>query len=357
MDWAVIMAGGAGTRFWPASRLERPKQLLSFGGSESLLEATVSRIAKAIPHQRIIILTQEKQVKAIKKILPKIPQKNYVIEPVGRNTAPAIGLAAHIINKRDPKAVMACFPSDHIINKPAQFVKALKVAFAEARKGEKHLTFGIVAKSPETGFGYIERAKLDKKTKGFSVYKVKRFTEKPSLARAKQFVKTKKYYWNSGMFVWKADWLIDSFATLQPKMNNQLKKITEHYGKAAWKKTLSNSYPKINSISIDYAIMERAKNVCVIPIDCGWSDLGSWTSFSEMWPKDKQGNASPQGVLAINSHENIVQGNKKLVALVGVNDLVVIESEDAILVTHKDYVQDIRKVTDELKRKKMNKYL
>ncbi len=357
MNWAVIMAGGAGTRFWPASRLRKPKQLLSFGSKKTLIEETVSRIRSTIPPERIIILTQEVQLKEIKKVLPQIPSKNFVVEPVGRNTAPAIGLGASIIYKRDPNAVMVCLPADHIISQKTEFLKVLSAGIQTAKSNQCHVTFGIVAKTPETGFGYIERGKKAEAIKGTPVYKVKRFVEKPNLAKAKRFVQTRRYYWNSGMFVWKVSLLLEELQKYQPALSKGLSQIANQIGKKSFKTKLKQLYPKLKSISIDYALMEVAKNVFVIPGDFGWSDVGSWTAFDGLWPKDKDRNASIQKIVSIESGKNIVHGNSKLVALVGVSDLIVVESEDAILVASKDRAQDIRKVIDELKRKKMEYYL
>ena len=351
MNWALIMAGGAGTRFWPASRLARPKQLLPIQSSKSLIQETVERIQPLIPAKRMIILTQKKQYKSIRKALPQIPGKNFVVEPVGRNTAPALGLGAFIVSRRDPGAVILCTPADQIILSRKKFLKTVQEGIRAADSGNCHVTFGIPPTRPETGFGYVERAERMFSRNGISVFKVKRFIEKPDLKRARKFLKSGKFFWNSGIFVWRATWLLSELAKYQPVLYRKLEQASRSI------RTLQKIYPSVESISIDYALMESAKNVRMIPGDFGWSDIGSWSAFEHIWPKDSAKNASPGRLIAVESSGNIVDGDSKLVALLGVKDLVVISAQDAVLVARKDKVQDVRKVIDILRKQKMEKYL
>lgn len=348
MNWALIMAGGQGTRFWPASRLRRPKQLLSVISSKSLIQETVSRIKSFIPPKRIVILTQREQLAGIRKALPEIPSKNFIIEPVGRNTAPALGLGALRVSRRDSDAVILALPADQIIQNKKRYLRAIKAGIETARSGNVHVTFGIPPRSPETGFGYIERGTVTEKSRGISVYQVKRFVEKPDLKKAREFLKSGRFYWNSGMFVWRAAWLLASFKKHQPILFRKLLQS---------EKSLSKIYPTLPSISIDYALMESASNVRMIPGDFGWSDVGSWSAFEHIWPKDKLRNVSRGRLIAIDSSGNIVDGNSKLVALLGVKDLVVVSAGDAVLVAQKDKVQDVRKIIDILKKQKLTQYL
>lgn len=352
MNWALIMAGGAGTRFWPASRIQRPKQLLSVLSDKSLIQETVARIKPIIPENRILVLTQKQQLGLIRKALPRIPKENFVVEPVGRNTAPALGLGALVACGRDREAMILCLPADQIVLDQKKFVKAVRAGIEIARSGQCHVTFGIPPRAPETGFGYIERGAASGKQNGIPVYEVKRFVEKPDLNRAKKYLKSGKFFWNSGIFVWKADWLLRELAKHQPVLFRKLKQAS------ASARSLEKIYPKIQSISIDYALMEHAANVRVLPGDFGWSDIGSWSAFEHIWPKDVLKNASrSQSLVAVESSGNIVDGDSKLVALVGVKDLVVVSTTDAILVAHKDKVQDVRKVIDTLRKQKQEQYL
>ncbi len=350
MNWVLIMAGGAGTRFWPASRLERPKQVLKVNSSKPLIRETVDRVLSVVPKNRILVLTQKRQFSAIKKALPGIPSKNFIIEPVGRNTAPALGLGALTAFRRDPQAVVACLPSDQIIRDKNKFVKVLRTGIETAKAGTVHVTFGIPPRSPETGFGYIERGAAAGKKSGIPVFNVKRFVEKPDFKTAQKYVKSGRFFWNAGIFVWNAKFLISELKKYQPEIYGKLQKIRNE-------KDLRKIYPSIAAISIDYAVMEKAKNVRVIPGDFGWSDIGSWSAFETIWKKDPAKNAVRGKVVTVDSTGNIVDGDSKLVALVGVRDLVVVSTEDAILVSRKDKVQDVRKVIDILRKQKQEKYL
>ncbi|MBI4972150.1 MAG: mannose-1-phosphate guanylyltransferase [Candidatus Omnitrophica bacterium] len=351
MNWALIMAGGAGTRFWPASRLARPKQLLPILKSRSLIQETVSRISLLIPPSRMIILTQAKQIDLIRKALPQIPKRNFIVEPVGRNTAPALALGALVVNHRDPKAVIFCAPADQLVIDAKKFLRAVRAGIETAKNGGVHVTFGIPPTAPETGFGYIERGTATFKKSGLSVYEVKRFVEKPKLNRARQFLKSGKFFWNSGIFIWNAAWFLSELEKAQPALLQQLKKAVVSH------QALRKIYPTLENISIDYALMESAKNVCMIPGDFGWSDLGTWSAFDKIWPKDSLQNASRNRLVSVDSSGNIVDGDSKLVALLGVNDLVVVSTPDAILVARKDRVQDVREIIDILKHQRLEQYL
>lgn len=344
------MAGGAGTRFWPASRIQSPKQLLRVQSSRSLIEETIRRIRPLIPPGRILILTQKSQYPAIRKAIPEIPKQNFVVEPVGRNTAASLGWGALVVLARDPQAVIVCLPADQLIRDDRKFLRAIRSGILAARSGEDHVTLGIIPKAPETGYGYIERGDLCMKQNGISVYEAKRFVEKPDLVRARKFLKSGRFYWNSGIFIWKVQFLLSELAKHAPGLLRKLKKI-------ASPRDLSKIYPTLPAISIDYAVLEKASGVLVIPGDFGWQDIGSWSAFEHLWPKDASNNASPKQIIAVNSSNNIVNTDSKLAALVGVDNLIVIETKDAILVASKDKAQQVRKVIEELKKQKLNRYL
>ncbi|MBI4397795.1 MAG: mannose-1-phosphate guanylyltransferase, partial [Candidatus Omnitrophica bacterium] len=258
--------------------------------------------------------------------------------------------------QRDPEAVIACLPADQMIGDIEKFRKVLRAGLAAAKKDEVHVTFGIPPSAPETGFGYIERSRKIKVISGVPVYQVKRFAEKPSLQKAKRYLASGKFYWNSGIFIWKASFLIDALRREKPGIIQKLCRIADGPRKQ-FQSRFRKIYPSVESISIDYALMERASNVRVIPGDFGWSDIGSWSAFEKIWSKDSSGNAVRGKVISVDSAGNIVDGDSKLVALVGIRDLVVVSTDDAMLIARKDQVQDVRKVIDILKREKLNQYL
>jgi mannose-1-phosphate guanylyltransferase/mannose-6-phosphate isomerase len=341
--YVVILAGGSGTRFWPASRSAYPKQFLSLVGQTSMLQQTLARIQAKATADHVYIVTNKRFSKIIEKQTAafKVPKANILLEPSGKNTAPAIAWAASIINSRNPDAVMAVLPSDHLIANQKAFLTTIDQAVSLAN--ENYLvTLGIVPTRPETGYGYIKGKKVNRK--GRILHEVEQFVEKPSLKKAQFYLKTKKYYWNSGMFIWRTSVILEEFAKYLPDL---YRSFSVGYSQRAVEKFWAN----LTGISIDYGIMEKAKQVAVVPADIGWSDVGSWEALWEVSPKDPQGNVTLGDVVMHASNSSLVFGEKRLVALVGLQDMVVVDTPDVLLVCHKQQSQDVKMIVDLLKQK------
>jgi len=360
--YPIILAGGRGTRFWPLSRKRRAKQLLALDGSQTMIQQTVGRLAALAAPSRFWIITSEDLRPAILRQLAKIPAKQIVAEPVGRNTAPAIGLAAFLLLRYDPEAVLGLFPSDHVIADPAQYRATLGRGIEIAAAGDNIVVLGIRPIRPESGYGYIEAGAP---TPDGSL-RVRRFTEKPNVATARQFLDAGNYFWNSGMFLWRADTLANALREHLPKTAPLLEKIAAAYGTRKFVGTFRKLYPKCENISIDYAVLEprsakgeQQSRIFCLPADFGWNDLGSWTALHEhRRAKAKLADGSPisaAGSFALNAKNNYVHAPGKFVALVGVSNLVVVETEDALLVTTLEHSQDVGKVVKHLDEKKMKK--
>lgn len=345
--WAVVMAGGSGTRFWPASRAHRPKQLLPLGGgNESLLAATVGRIAPIVPTERTLVVTAAVLADATRKELPSLPAENLLAEPSPRNTAPCIGWATRTILDRDPDAIVAVLPSDQHVADPGGLRASIASAI-ELAKVRTLATIGIRPTRPDTGFGYIETGGFVPEVDG--AHEVSRFVEKPDLARAREYLASGRFLWNSGMFFFRAQAMDQAIRTHLPELAHGLDAMFTT-------STVADTFPKLPSISIDYGVVERVGatpgQVGVVPGDFGWSDVGSWESAWELAQKDELGNALPEGAIAVDAHNNLVRlsdERRMQVALVGVNDLVVVETGDAILVLPRNRAQDVRAVVDALK--------
>ena len=343
--YAVILAGGSGTRFWPVSRKSNPKQFLNITGDGTLLQETLERIKPMVEGKHVFIVTNAAYCKTVERQIARfrIPKANLLLEPEAKNTAPPIAWAAAKIQKIDPDAVIAVLPSDHLILEQKKFLKVLREAVRLAQ--EDHLvTLGIRPTRPDTGYGYLKTAK--KKVNGKVVLKVEKFTEKPSQAKARQFLKSKKYFWNSGMFIWKSSVILEEFAKHLPGVLRVLdgKTATAHV-RRVWR--------RMPSVSIDYGILEKAKNVVAVPASgIGWSDLGSWESLTAVLSKDKRGNILKGDVIAVDCRDTLVWGGKKVIAPIGLNDMVIIDTPDALLVCPKDRSQDVRDVVDVLVKTK-----
>ncbi len=365
--YPVILAGGRGTRFWPLSRKRRAKQLLALDGKQTMLQQTVARLAPMAAPSRFWIITNDDLRPAILHQLRKFPPKQIIAEPAARNTAPAIGLAAFLLLRHDPDAVLGLFPSDHVIADPAQYRATLSRGIEIAATGENIVVLGIRPIRPETGYGYIEAGAPDHPTSSKpGSLRVRRFTEKPDLATARQFLDAGNYFWNSGMFLWRADTLANALREHLPNTAVMLEKIAAAYGTHKFAGTFRKLYPKCENISIDYAVLEprSAKgeaqcHIFCIPSDFGWNDLGSWAALHEHHvAKSKPSNRSPvsaAGSFALNAKNNYVHAPDKFVALVGVSGLVIVETEDALLVTTLDQSQDVGKVVKHLDEKKLKK--
>jgi mannose-1-phosphate guanylyltransferase len=360
--YPIILAGGRGTRFWPLSRKRRAKQLLALDGKETMIQQTIARLEPMTAPSRFWIITNGDLRPAILRQLPKLPPKQIIAEPAGRNTAPAIGLAAFLLLRHDPDAVLGLFPSDHVIADPAEYRATLSRGIEIAAAGENTVVLGIRPTRPETGYGYIEAGAADRQ----GSLQVRRFTEKPDLATAKQFLDAGNYFWNSGMFLWRADTLASALREHLPNTAPLLEKIAAAYGTRKFADTFRKLYPKCENISIDYAVLEprsakgegRSRIFC-LPSDFGWNDLGSWTSLHEHHVarvKPADGNLiSASGSFALNAKNNYVHAPGKFVALVGVSNLVIVETEDALLVTTLDQSQEVGKVVKHLDEKKLKK--
>jgi len=360
--YPIILAGGRGTRFWPLSRKRRAKQLLALDGKHSMIQQTVARLAPLAAPGRFWVITNADLRPAILRQLQKLPRKQIVSEPAGRNTAPAIGLAAFLLLRRDPEAVLGLFPSDHVIANPAEFRATVVKAIELAAAGENIVVLGIRPSRPETGYGYIESGTPDDN----GSVRVRRFTEKPDLPSALRFLEAGNYFWNSGMFLWRADTLANALREHLPNTASILEKIAAAYGTSRFEATFRKLYPKSDNISVDYAILEprsakgedRARIFC-LPSDFGWNDLGSWTALHEHHlSKAKPADGSPissAGSFALDARNNYVHAPEKFVALVGVSNLVIVETEDALLITTLDQSQDVGKVVKHLDEKKLKK--
>ncbi len=345
--YAVILAGGSGTRFWPMSRRSYPKQFLNITNNGSLLQQTVKRIFPLVKGKNILIVTNKRFKKEIEVQLKayKIPSANILLEPEGKNTAPAICWAAARISQTNPNAVMAVLPSDHLITKTTQFLNLLKKAKSLAQQ-EYLVTLGIVPTRPEMGYGYLKT--VQKKVKNKTITIVNKFTEKPSLAKAKKFVSQKNYFWNSGMFIWRVDVILKEFQRLQPS-------IYKLIGTKASSAHIQSVWQKLPSISIDYGILENAKNVAAVPAsNIGWSDLGSWESLSEELESDKKGNILRGDVLAIENKNCMVFSQHKFVAAIGLDNITVVDTKDALLICRTDQSQKVKDVVSALLKQKRN---
>ncbi len=349
MIHGVIMAGGSGTRFWPESRKNRPKQLLRITGRSTMIRATVERVLPEIPFQRIMVVTGIVHAEEIRNQIPELSEGMIVAEPVGKNTAPCIALAAYKLMKADPHAIMAVLPADHLIQKEAEFLEALTLGAEVASEGDHLLTFGIVPNRPETGYGYIQLGAAEREIGTTKFYKVRRFVEKPDRAKAEAYLASGNFMWNSGMFIWHVRTIIQAFETYLPAISKVMEAVSPALNTPDESAAVVEAYAAVESISIDYGIMEKADNVLTVPIDVGWSDVGSWASLDEVWECDAGGNVAKGQCVLIDSRRCVVSSPAKLATLIGLDDLIVVDTPDALLVCRKDRAQDVRKLQDRLK--------
>jgi len=348
MIYAVILAGGSGTRLWPRSRARMPKQFLDIAGERTMLQEAVDRIEPLIPQERILIITNREYLPLVKEQLPGLPASNAIGERASRGTAPAIGLAAVILRRLDPDAIMVVLTADHLIGRREDFRNALKVATQVAGEG-RLVTLGIHAARPETGYGYIERGELLSTIEGFDVYRVVRFTEKPDQEAAQDFVASGRYAWNSGMFIWRVDAILREMERLIPETHAQLEEISQDLGTQREDDTLQRVWPQIAKETIDFGVMERAGEVAVIPVDIGWNDVGSWATLLDLLPADEEGNILTGEVAAVDVHNSLVYSSGRLIAAIGLEDMIVVDTGDATLICPRDRAQDVRKIVERLK--------
>lgn len=346
--YGLILAGGRGTRFWPRSRKSSAKQVLNVVGDRSLIQATVDRLAPVIPPERLWILTNDHLRDTIIKQLPEVPKRQILSEPAQRNTAPAIGLAAQILNSVDSEAVMGVFPSDHVVGKPAAYRSVIKSALKGASDGNL-MVVGIQPRWPETGYGYIEFPK-GTAAGGKDSIPVRRFREKPALPQAKKFVAAGNFYWNSGMFFWQTGVILQELRRNLPKTATLLASLPA-FGNRKWTPELERCFPLCENISIDYAVLEKAKKVAGIAApDFEWNDVGSWNAVYELLDRDAHGNVAIHDSVILDSQNNFVDARGKVVALLGVKDLIVVDTPDALLVASRDRAQGVGEILKHLEK-------
>jgi mannose-1-phosphate guanylyltransferase len=340
---AVVLAGGKGTRFWPKSRERRPKQLLPIVGERTMVQETIARLDPLVDRANVWAVTGVAHADELRAQLPDVPVDQIVVEPIGRNTAPAIGLAAELIAARDPQAAMIVLPADHHVRDTERFRDVLRRAVEVARRESVLVTIGIAPDAPETGYGYIER--------GADIpggHRVRRFTEKPDRARAEEFLASGRYLWNAGIFVWRVEVIRAALRRHLPEAAEALRDIVAHWGDHAH---FAAVYAALHEVSIDYGVLEKSDSVVVVDGDFGWDDIGSWGAVRRLRSADAEGNVLEGRIVALSSARNYVAGGKRLVALLGVDDLVVVDTEDALLVCAADRVQEVKRILEELERR------
>jgi mannose-1-phosphate guanylyltransferase len=352
---AMIMAGGKGERFWPRSRVHLPKQFLSLtNDGKTMIQKTVERISPLVDIEDVYISTNKNYKKLVMEQLPGIPEENILCEPIGRNTAPCVGLAAAHVAKKYENATMIVLPSDHLIKNNEIFTSVFEKACAVAEAGENLVTVGITPNYPETGYGYI---KYNEAVKNADSYKVEAFVEKPDLEKAKAYLAEGDYLWNSGMFVWQSKTILNCFKNYMPDTYEGLLKIQDAIGTDAQEQVLEEVYPTLESTSVDYGIMEKADSIFTLPGDFGWDDVGSWLAVGRVNPADEDNNVVTGNVVMVDTKNSVIQGHGKLIATVGLNDMVVVDTEDALLISTKEDAGKIKQVLAKLREAGKTEYL
>jgi mannose-1-phosphate guanylyltransferase len=355
----TILAGGSGTRLWPLSRAKSPKQLLSLTGERSMLQQTIDRVLPLVPAEHIYILTGPEHAPLIAEQVRAVPSENILIEPTPRGTAPCLGLAAMRLRRNvSAEGVMISLHADHAIAREERFRDALVGAVLSARRGHI-VTIGIIPAYPETGYGYIERGAALGSMYGQETFHVARFTEKPPLEQAREFVASGRFYWNAGYFIWPLGYILEEFQRLLPEMYTQLEAIVEAADSPEAEAVFQRVWNQIKPTTIDVGIMERAHNVAVIPCDLGWSDIGSWASLFDILPHDSQHNVLMGHVqhVGIDTRNSLIYSPKRLVATIGLDDIVIIDTGEALLVLPKGRAQDVGALVKELRARGLDKYL
>jgi len=357
------MAGGHGTRFWPRSRRRLPKQLLPITGRRTLLQDTARRLLPAFPWERMLVVTNRDQAQEVRRQLPRLPANHVLMEPMGRSTAACIALAAEWIAAHEPDAIMAVVPADHVIDSGAALRRALGAACGLAARDDALVTLGIKPTRPETGYGYIEVAERISRHAP-QMYWVRRFHEKPSAPVARRYVAGGRHLWNSGMFVWRTSVFRRALHDHLPDLRRALDGFWTSTPAGKRERQLARVYRRLRSVSVDVGVMQPltaarhpVQRVAVLPVQFGWNDVGSWIAMPEIWGHDHAGNAAVGKLLSVATRNSIVYSPERLVALVGVTDLIVVDSADAVLICARDRAQDVRKVTDELERRGWSAYL
>ncbi len=357
MVYAVIMAGGIGSRFWPQSRENNPKQFLAIHDEDTLIRNTLSRLQCIVPDERVFVVTHRRYVDQTREQLPSVPLENIVAEPVGRNTAPCITMAALQLLARDPDAVMVALPADHVIRNVGQFHKALRTAIDKAQEKDTLVTIGIEPTHPETGYGYVQYdSQAERDGNAMEALPVRTFAEKPDVETAERFLDSGDFLWNSGIFVWRADAILHAVQRYLPKVFRAFEPLRNAPGGAQEPDAIAEAYAKSPSISIDYGVMERADKVFVVPASFGWSDVGDWTAVYALRKKDKQGNTLKGNTILNDSSRCLVDANQRLVVLIGMHDTIVVDTDDALLICNRESAQQVKNVVDYLRAHQLEEY-
>lgn len=348
--WAVIPAGGSGTRLWPLSRKTRPKFLLPLLGRESLLQQTFNRLTRLTDRRRIIVVCGPAHAAAVARQLPELPTSNIIIEPSPSGTGPALALASALIQRRDPGAIMGSFAADHDVADVEAFTAAVRAAIAAARGGDL-VTIGLTPTRPETGYGYIERTdEVVSEAPTGTAYRAARFVEKPDAETAAEYVASGKFLWNASMFVWRVDALMGEMKRLLPEIHEGVRQIAAAWDSREQEQTTASVWATLPNVTIDTGIMERAERVAVVPAEMGWSDVGDWHGLGELIEQDALGNSVRGDLLQIDTTNSVIWSeSKRMVAMVGLDNIIVVDTEDALLVVDRDKSQEVRKVVDKLK--------
>lgn len=352
--YAVIMAGGVGSRFWPRSKKKTPKQLLNIFGTNTMIQETVKRLKGIVPEKNIFVITNKVQRDEIVRQLPEVPEENVIEEPFGRNTAACIGLASVIVKSKCADAVTLILPADHIIRDTEDYHRTLKEAAEFADRSKGLVTIGIRPSRPETGYGYIQ---MEENEAADHIHKVYTFAEKPNYATAVRFLESGDFYWNSGMFIWHVDAILSEIEKYMPDLHEGLDELKPSLNSPHFNETLADVYGKLRNISIDYGIMEKSQNVYLIKGEFSWSDVGSWEEVYQLTDKDENGNAVVGNIFTEMTVDSYIYSPDKFTSVIGVDNLIIINTDDALLVCRRDKSQDVKKIVDHLKINKLTEYL
>jgi len=361
--YGIIMAGGIGKRFWPMSCKKRPKQFLNLFGSRSMIQMAFDRLQPLINPENIFVITNKNHRKLTEKHLTDLPPENIIGEPMSKDTAPCIGLSALLTMVQDPEAVQVVLPADHLITGVEEFQRIISLGAELASQKDCLITIGIKPNRPETGYGYIQwdpapaEKNLPKQFHNKDILKVKTFAEKPNFATAKRFIESGDFLWNSGIFIWKAKTILHELEESLPELHESLMKVKKYINKKGFYRALVNAYRQIKSISIDYSVMEKSKNVFLIKGNFGWIDIGSWEAFYKLKDKDSSGNVIIGTSELQDSSNNLIISDKNLVAAIGIEDVVVISTDDKVLICPRNRSQDVKGIVDYLTRKNLKKFL